>query len=330
MVIALKGFGGFAGFETWELIKEHFGKYTTLVKFFADKINSIEKEAETLSTSSEKNKRAFKIKSLLEYIIDVTDPKKPSKMSLKIELNHQKQPNPKICLKNLVRQLKSEICEFESFSVRDRVTLQLIDQYNADVGILITLLLQYIELQPLESMLLAPNVPHCYFKGEIVEIMHSSNNVIRLGLTKKFKDKKNLLRLVDYQHDPLYILNQNRMRKNRKDLRIVDLNEFLLNYSTKFDHLFRVNIIYRDGRGESNDMLFYIQNNLSFEELKEAGCQEISKIGPFDKDSIVLNLGASIKIRRNREGDFSQEVRFIRVADLLGEIGRKSVYWGGE
>ena len=42
MVIALQDFGGFAGFQNWEDIKEVFGRYQTLHECFLEKIGQIE------------------------------------------------------------------------------------------------------------------------------------------------------------------------------------------------------------------------------------------------------------------------------------------------
>jgi mannose-6-phosphate isomerase class I len=320
MVIALKEFGGFAGFETWEQIKENFERYETLKKYFAEQISLIEIKAKNQNSFSQRNTRAFKIKSLLEYIIDITDTKTPivkSKNNLNIKLDFRQTQKYKLILPKLVKNLKEEISKFETLTIRDQVTVQLIDQYGADVGILITLLLQYVELNPLESMLLVPNVPHCYFKGEIIEIMHSSNNVIRLGLTKKFKDKKNLLNLVDYKHDPLPILNESKKRNQMMNSDSTDLNDFIINYSTNFDHLFRVNIFYRDRQSDlsnedKKDFLFFVKNCFSFKDLKgESGeCAE-SIVGPFDKDSVILNLGAPVEIKRNNKNEKYQEVGHI-------------------
>ena len=153
-------------------------------------------------------------------------------------------------------------------------------------------------------MLLAPNVPHCYFKGEVIEIMHSSNNVIRLGLTKKFKDKKNLLKLVDYQHDYLAILNSGLCNGKGEQLTSTDLNKFFVNYPTKFDHLFRVKIILRDGRSQKNpdhDYLSFVKNKMDYFELSQNGNEICSQIGPFDKDTIILNLGSPVQFSKSIE-----------------------------
>lgn len=302
LVVALRNFGGFAGFEDWETVKANFERYSTLSKYFLERIEAIEEEAEMTGFDSKKDQIAHRTRQLLEYIVEITDTKTPlidPQTELKLSMPNLNTPKYKIILPKLAENLKNEISGIETRTVRDRVTLQLLEQYGPDVGILITLMLRYVELRPLESMLLAPNVPHCYFKGEVVEIMHSSNNVIRLGLTKKYKDKKNLLRLVDYAHAPLRILNKN---VAMPDLSSTDLSEFILKYPTEFDHLFRVQVIFRnefvDPASEGKpDFLFFVKNQTTFDHLNFTRGKTVkSEIDFVDKDSIILNLGAPVKI----------------------------------
>lgn len=54
-------------------------------------------------------------------------------------------------------------------------------------------LLNVLVLRAGEWFLIPPNIPHCYIQGELVEIMINSDNVIRGGLTPKYKDTSTLL-----------------------------------------------------------------------------------------------------------------------------------------
>lgn len=44
-----------------------------------------------------------------------------------------------------------------------------------------------VRLEPFEAIYLAANEPHAYVSGELVEVMATSDNVIRAGLTPKFR-----------------------------------------------------------------------------------------------------------------------------------------------
>lgn len=57
--------------------------------------------------------------------------------------------------------------------------------YPDDAGALITPLLDYVALAPGEALYVPAGVPHSYIRGTGLEVMTSSDNVVRLGLTSK-------------------------------------------------------------------------------------------------------------------------------------------------
>ena len=57
--------------------------------------------------------------------------------------------------------------------------------YPADSGALLTPLLDYVALQAGQAVYLPAGVPHSYIRGTGLEVMTSSDNVVRLGLTSK-------------------------------------------------------------------------------------------------------------------------------------------------
>ncbi|PMG35993.1 mannose-6-phosphate isomerase, class I [Vibrio breoganii] len=67
------------------------------------------------------------------------------------------------------------------------------NQYPSDNGILAPLLLNIVELQPGEAMFLHAETPHAYVQGTALEIMASSDNVLRAGLTPKHIDVEELV-----------------------------------------------------------------------------------------------------------------------------------------
>uniref|UniRef100_A0A182N0A0 mannose-6-phosphate isomerase n=1 Tax=Anopheles dirus TaxID=7168 RepID=A0A182N0A0_9DIPT len=75
-------------------------------------------------------------------------------------------------------------------------------EFGCDVGVLSICFLNYLRLRPGEAIYLAANVPHAYLDGDCIECMACSDNVVRAGLTPKFKDVDTLLRLVSYDCRP--------------------------------------------------------------------------------------------------------------------------------
>jgi len=73
--------------------------------------------------------------------------------------------------------------------------LRLSEQHPGDPGILAPLLLHAIELSPGEAIFLEAGELHCHLEGAAAEIMSSSDNVLRAGLTTKRRAGDELLRI---------------------------------------------------------------------------------------------------------------------------------------
>ena len=75
--------------------------------------------------------------------------------------------------------------------------------YPDDAGVVGSLLLNLVELQPYEAIFLPAGNLHAYLSGTGVEIMASSDNVVRGGLTPKHVDVEELLRILDFDAAPV-------------------------------------------------------------------------------------------------------------------------------
>jgi mannose-6-phosphate isomerase len=64
---------------------------------------------------------------------------------------------------------------------------------TGDVGLVVLLLMNLVSLAPGEALFIGPNIPHAYLDGDLVECMACSDNVIRAGLTTKFRDVRTLM-----------------------------------------------------------------------------------------------------------------------------------------
>ena len=84
---------------------------------------------------------------------------------------------------------------------RETVT-ELAQAYPDDAGVVITLLLNRVRLAPGEAMFLGAGNLHCYLRGTAVEVLASSDNVLRGGLTTKHVDAPELLRVLDVAAGP--------------------------------------------------------------------------------------------------------------------------------
>jgi mannose-6-phosphate isomerase len=84
----------------------------------------------------------------------------------------------------------------------DKIVALLAAAYPGDPGVVTSLLLNPVTLQPGEAMFVPAGGVHAYLSGVAVEIMASSDNVLRAGLTPKHVDIAELLRNVDYVAAP--------------------------------------------------------------------------------------------------------------------------------
>jgi len=105
-----------------------------------------------------------------------------------------------------VRSLVARLEAKDARSPRENLVLRLERDYPGDVGIFSSFFLNYVRIEASEAnrfIFCAPNEPHAYLSGDCVECMAISDNVIRAGLTSKFKDVETLLGCMSYRDDLL-------------------------------------------------------------------------------------------------------------------------------
>lgn len=86
-----------------------------------------------------------------------------------------------------------------SMTELEDLCLRLNSQYPDEVGCFCVFILNYIEMEPGEAIFLAANEPHAYLSGECMECMAMSDNVVRAGLTPKFRDVETLVEMLTYK-----------------------------------------------------------------------------------------------------------------------------------
>ena len=76
---------------------------------------------------------------------------------------------------------------------------RLAEQYPADLGVVVALLLNHVRLSAGEAVFMPAGNLHAYLSGAGVEIMAASDNVLRGGLTPKHVDPVELMRVLRYE-----------------------------------------------------------------------------------------------------------------------------------
>ncbi|KAI4346885.1 hypothetical protein L6164_007748 [Bauhinia variegata] len=106
---------------------------------------------------------------------------------------------------------------------KEKLVLLLEKQYRADIGVISAFFLNHVKLNPGEALYLGANEPHAYISGECVECMATSDNVVRAGLTPKYRDVQTLCSMLTYK------------RGSPEILQGVHLNPYVTRYLPPFD-----------------------------------------------------------------------------------------------
>ncbi len=174
--------------------------------------------------------------------------------TLKILFNKSEKEN-----KNLIKRIYSEIMSVEK-SKLDPVIISLVDllktkkkknfientflneykNYGSDVGLISLFLFNHIDLKKGNAIFTPAGIPHAYLKGNIVECMANSDNVVRAGLTNKFKDISTLTKILEADS------NKTKVAKIKRKNKIV--------YKTSAEE-FQIEFIFFDKNNNSNIFL---------------------------------------------------------------------------
>lgn len=109
-------------------------------------------------------------------------------------------------LAKLVKRYQSETGKTHSkdleYGTIEELVLRLNEQFPEDVGAFCSFLLNVVDLKKGEAVFLKANEPHAYLKGDIMECMATSDNVVRAGLTPKLRDVPTLTSMLTYTYGP--------------------------------------------------------------------------------------------------------------------------------
>ncbi|XP_068081765.1 mannose-6-phosphate isomerase isoform X2 [Anabrus simplex] len=104
-------------------------------------------------------------------------------------------------LQNLLRRVET-LDESSRASLQVPLLQRLHSDFPGDVGCFGIYFFNLVTLNPGESIYLGPNEPHAYLSGDCIECMACSDNVVRAGLTPKYKDVETLCNMLTYQCAP--------------------------------------------------------------------------------------------------------------------------------
>lgn len=120
-------------------------------------------------------------------------------MFMSLDLPENKEQLTQI-ITDIGQNIATKLEKGEQIDEHQQLCLVLIKQYGSgDIGILFTFFLNIIKCSKGESFVCSPDEPHAYIQGELMEAMVNSDNVVRGGLTPKYKDTKTLVEMLKYK-----------------------------------------------------------------------------------------------------------------------------------
>lgn len=111
-------------------------------------------------------------------------------------------------LENIINRLKNRFTNKINLVPIEKQFLEQNKLYGTDIGLISFLLFNLIELKPRQAIFTDAGIPHAYIKGNIIECMANSDNVVRAGLTNKFQDIGVLLEVLNYKFGSYEIINK--------------------------------------------------------------------------------------------------------------------------
>ncbi|KAF8923610.1 Mannose-6-phosphate isomerase [Dissophora ornata] len=184
MAIALTAFEALCGFRPLEEITAALDQWPELRALVGDKEAKDFQDSVTQSRAMEGIKGIKEGRRGLKNLYTAVMTADASKVKLELD--------------QLISRLSSSGSGYPAQSMEELV-LRIHSQFPGDVGAFSLFFLNYIILRPGQAMFLAANEPHAYLSGDCVECMAASDNVVRAGLTPKFKDVEVLTQMLTYQ-----------------------------------------------------------------------------------------------------------------------------------
>jgi len=97
-----------------------------------------------------------------------------------------------------ISKIQKRLSDKTSRSPEEEQFLEQHKLFGADVGLFSFFFFNLVHLKSGEAIFTDAGIPHGYIKGNICECMANSDNVVRAGLTNKFKDVGTLLDIIRY------------------------------------------------------------------------------------------------------------------------------------
>jgi mannose-6-phosphate isomerase len=185
LAVALSSLTALMGFRPYTGILEALGLYPELAQFLGEETCARFREARARSPVAQRDRLRELFSTLIARSAGRPEALEAQTAALARRLGNATRP----------------------FRQEERYFLALREQYGgADVGLWMVFLLNLARLEKGQGVYIGPGIPHAYLGGNIVECMANSDNVVRVGLTPKYRDAATLIEILDYRPAPVPIL----------------------------------------------------------------------------------------------------------------------------
>ena len=215
------------------------------------------------------------------------------KIYSKIMLRADNNEKLSISIKRIIERLK----KMDPLPLEGSQFLKQFDLFGNDIGLFSFFFFNIIELKSGEAIFTDAGIPHAYIKGNIIECMANSDNVVRAGLTNKFKDISTLLEIINYDFSPYRIINPN--TENCESVYLTKAEEFEVSNikdNDKFNKLYKT---------INKPEIFLIANgelNIEWTIGENSGKQKYSKgesfIIPANMDQYQISSSGNVNFYR--------------------------------
>jgi mannose-6-phosphate isomerase len=172
IAIALTPFQGLCGFRSPESIVQNMDKYPEFAIILGDEAGTALREV-----YDDEGARSA-LRTMVQAVL--TCPAERSSKALE--------------------DLQARLAAQSKPNALEQCILTVLADFPGDVGAVAPLFLHLVHLSPGEAFFMAANEPHAYLKGDIIECMACSDNVVRAGLTPKLVDVPVLVEMLTYDY----------------------------------------------------------------------------------------------------------------------------------
>jgi mannose-6-phosphate isomerase len=121
----------------------------------------------------------------------------------------------------------AELTQQANLSAQFELAARLNILYPGDPGVILALLMNHVWLEPGEALFLPAGNIHAYLSGLGVEVMASSDNVLRGGLTPKHVDVAELERVLNFEGGPAELVKTRELSRGLVEF-VAPVDDFIL------------------------------------------------------------------------------------------------------